>query len=87
MASLPCLQHTTADVHPSVPTLPPTHHTLVTLHNTHTQTLQQLSDSLGERHWMYSAALCSLAALHEAKGEYGQVWCVCVCVRWGGRVQ
>jgi hypothetical protein len=39
----------------------------------HTQTLSQLGDYLGERHWMYSAALCSLAALHEARGEYEQV--------------
>lgn len=38
-----------------------------------TQTLSQLGDNLGERHWMYSAALCSLAALHEARGEYSQV--------------
>lgn len=37
------------------------------------QTLSQLGDFLGERHWMYSAALCSLAALHEARGEYSQV--------------
>ena len=37
------------------------------------QALQQLGDNLGERHWMYSAALCSLAALHEARGEYAQV--------------
>lgn len=38
-----------------------------------TQTLSELGDNLGERHWMYSAALCSLAALHEARGEYSQV--------------
>jgi tetratricopeptide (TPR) repeat protein len=36
------------------------------------QVLEQLGDTLGERHWMYSAALCSTAALHEARGEYTQ---------------
>jgi hypothetical protein len=35
--------------------------------------LSELLEHLGDRHWMYSAALCSLAALHEARGDYEQV--------------
>jgi hypothetical protein len=37
------------------------------------QVLSELLEHLGDRHWMYSAALCSLAALHEARGDYEQV--------------
>jgi hypothetical protein len=47
------------------------------------QTITQLRDNLGERHWMYSAALCSLAALQEARGEYTQVSNHVLCVKGG----
>jgi hypothetical protein len=51
------------------------------------QVLSELLEHLGDRHWMYSAALCSLAALHEARGDYEQVRaCVWYLVRWVGRV-
>lgn len=56
--------------HPCPPTYSFLQHVMLPLY---LQTLTQLHDNLGERHWMYSAALCSLAALHEARGEYTQV--------------